>query len=67
MFFIKMYCSWQGLSLIPSQGFGVILIHFNKPADSRLQTVDSVSFGPSYKDKSGLEYVWDDFYMILDD
>ena len=43
MFFIKMDRSWQGLSLIPSQGFGVILIHFNKPADSRLQKVDSVN------------------------
>ena len=57
MFFIKMDRSWQGLSLIPSQGFGVILIHFNKPVDSRLQTVDSVSFGPSYNDKSSSEYV----------
>ena len=33
-------------------------------ADSRQKTV--LSFEPSYQNKSGSEYVQDDYYMILD-
>ena len=48
----------------PSRGFAAILLHFNKPVDSRQQTVDSrdrryyvLTFEPSFQNKSGPEYV----------